>query len=72
MLRPTDSPKSMRLGAWGDALGDSFGSSTKEAPVGSYPRVAWVGEVRVPPPPVEPHAPFGLEGFGESSAVFSA
>jgi hypothetical protein len=34
--------------------------------------VAWDGEVRAPPAPGEPRAPFGLEGFGEFGPVLSS
>jgi hypothetical protein len=61
----------MRPGVGGDALWDSVGSSTEEAPVGSWSRVVWVGEVEAPPALGEPCAPFGLEGFGESGVVLS-
>jgi hypothetical protein len=53
-------------------LGDSADSGTEEVPVGSWPGVAWVGEVGAPPATREPHVPFGLEGFGEFGAVLSA
>jgi hypothetical protein len=35
MLRSIGNSESMRPGAWGDALGDSVGSGTEEALVGS-------------------------------------
>jgi hypothetical protein len=72
MLRPTSSLESMRLGAWGDAMGDSIGFGTEEVPARSWPGAALVGEVGAPPAPGEPHAPFGLEGFRESGIVLSA
>jgi hypothetical protein len=72
MLRPTSSPEKMRLGPGGDALGDSVGFDTEEVPARSRPRVAWDGEVRAPPAPGEPCAPFGLEGFGEFGPVLSS
>jgi hypothetical protein len=72
MLRPTNNPESIGLGVWGDALGDSAGSSPEEVTVGSWPGAARVGEVRAPLAPGEPQASFGLEGFGGSGTVLSA
>jgi hypothetical protein len=48
------------------------GFGTEEAPVGPLPGLAQVAEVRALPALGEPHAPFGLEGFGEFGAVLSA
>jgi hypothetical protein len=71
MLRPTGSPESMRPGAWGRCSRGLVWFGIEEAPVGSWPRAARVGEVRAPPAPGEPHTPFGLEGFGEYGVVLS-
>jgi hypothetical protein len=59
-------------GLGGDALGDSVGRGTKEAPIGSWSGVAWFGEVGAPPALGEPCTPFGLEDFRESGMVLSA
>jgi hypothetical protein len=56
----------------GDILGDSIGSGPEEVPVGSWPRMAWVGEVGAPPELEEPCASFVLEGFGGFGTVLSA
>jgi hypothetical protein len=37
-----------------------------------WPEVAWVGEDRAPPSPGGLCVPFGLGGFRDSDAVFSA
>jgi hypothetical protein len=54
----------------GDALGDSAGSGPKEVPTESWPGAARDGEIRAPPTPGGPCAPFGLEGSG-NQAQFS-
>jgi hypothetical protein len=72
MLIQIGSPRSIGHGAQQRCSGDLAGSGTEQVPVGSRPEAARVGEVRAPPAPGEPHASFGLEGFGGSGVVLLA
>jgi hypothetical protein len=72
MLRLTNSPESMRPRAWGRCSGNLVGSGIEEVFAGSGHEATRVGEVTAPSALGEPRAPFGLEGFRESGAVFSA